>query len=262
MRRANTFDAVARRTLTARQVELVQLMAVDGSRARFTSSERITDWAALKQVMELLGGKWTRSQQAFQFDPDLPLDAMLREAVDTGEVPDPQAAGFFETPRALAERLLDAVHIGAGSVVLEPSAGRGAIADVVRERHPQAQLVLFELLERNRQVLQTKGYKAVSADFLTAFPVEVEIDAVVMNPPFAKGADVVHVTKAFRALRPGGMLAAIMSGGTRFRSDKRTSAFRAIVQEVNGNIEPLPPGSFKASGTMVNTVFVTMRRPA
>lgn len=272
MKRVSTADAVATRQLTARQVELVNLMAVDGSgtRARFTSSERITDWAALKKVMELLGGKWVRSQQAFQFDPDLPLDAMLREAVETREVPDPRAAGFFETPRALAERLVETVDIQHGDVVLEPSAGRGAIADVVRERHPHAELVLCELLERNRQVLLAKGYSAcqqcccgVGYDFLHpcgGMVNGVPPHAVVMNPPFAKGTDVEHVTKAFGLLRRGGRLAAIMSAGTSFRTDRRTATFRALVQDVGGSIEPLPPGSFKVSGTMVHTVFVTMRR--
>lgn len=264
MKRVSTADAVATRQLTARQVELVNLMGVDGSgtRARFTSSERITDWAALKKAMELLGGKWVRSQQAFQFDPDLPLDAMLREAVETREVPDPRAAGFFETPRALAERLVEAVDIQHGDVVLEPSAGRGAIADVVRERHPHAELVLCELLERNRQVLLAKGYpdSRIGSDFLAFRDPDITPDVVVMNPPFAKGADVEHVTKAFGLLRRGGRLAAIMSAGTSFRTDKRTAAFRALVQDVGGSIESLPPGSFKASGTMVNTVFVTMRR--
>jgi hypothetical protein len=60
---------------------------------------------------------------------------------------------------------------------------------------------------------------------------------------------------------PEGVLA-IMSAGVEFRSDKKTKAFRALVAEHLGDIERLPAGSFKSSGTDVNTVLVTMQRAA
>lgn len=102
-------------------------------------------------------------------------------------------------------------------------------------------------------------------DFLT-IPVPTNdagrYSRVVCNPPFSHGADVQHVTHAFRHwLAPGGLLVAIMSAGTATRDDKATKAFRALV-EAHGSMEELPDGSFEASGTSVRTVLVTLRAPA
>jgi hypothetical protein len=51
-----------------------------------------------------------------------------------------------------------------------------------------------------------------------------------------------------------------MSAGVEFRQDKKTTAFRALVDRSRGSIERLPEGAFKDSGTNVNTVLVTMRK--
>jgi 16S rRNA G1207 methylase RsmC len=89
-------------------------------------------------------------------------------------------------------------------------------------------------------------------------------DAVVMNPPFSlpkqPHADVEHVTHAMQFLRPGGVLVAVVAGGVLFRSTKVVVTFRETVAAAGGTIEPLPEGTFKASGTGVNTALVTFTR--
>ena len=49
-----------------------------------------------------------------------------------------------------------------------------------------------------------------------------------------------------------------MSGGVEFRNDKLTQGFRDLVLERGGDIEGLPDGAFKESGTMVRAVIVTL----
>ena len=83
-------------------------------------------------------------------------------------------------------------------------------------------------------------------------------DRVCMNPPFEKRQDVKHVLKAFSMLKPGGKLVSIMSAGVTFREDKMGKEFRDFVKSHNGRIIDLPEGSFKESGTGVNTVIVVM----
>lgn len=61
------------------------------------------------------------------------------------------------------------------------------------------------------------------------------------------------MNRASRFLRAGGRLTAIMSAGITFREDRLTKEFRARL----ASVEHLPEGSFKASGTAVNTVMVT-----
>lgn len=79
-----------------------------------------------------------------------------------------------------------------------------------------------------------------------------------MNPPFAGQDDVRHVMHAFGFLRRNGRLVAIMSAGILFRTNKLTTAFRDLVADRGGAIEPLPEGSFRSSGTSVNTCIVTI----
>ena len=71
--------------------------------------------------------------------------------------------------------------------------------------------------------------------------------------------DIDHVTTAFNLLADGGVLVAIMSSGVMFRENKKTVAFReSILNNYADVIENNPDGSFKESGTMVNTVMVRL----
>ena len=91
---------------------------------------------------------------------------------------------------------------------------------------------------------------------------EPKFDRVVMNPPFNKArADIHHVLHAFKFLKKGGRLVAIMPSGVRFRDDKLTNEFRDLVLSC-GTIEDLPEQSFKESGTLVNTVLVILNKGA
>jgi 16S rRNA G1207 methylase RsmC len=93
-------------------------------------------------------------------------------------------------------------------------------------------------------------------DFAKADFDGMQFDRVVMNPPF--DFEVEHVTLAHSMLKPGGRLVSVMSAGVLFRKDKKTSAFRALVAACGGEFTENAPGSFKASGTDVNTVTVVM----
>jgi 16S rRNA G1207 methylase RsmC len=79
-----------------------------------------------------------------------------------------------------------------------------------------------------------------------------------MNPPFAKQADIAHVTHAHQFLKPGGLLVAVMSNSVTFRGGRVAEGFRALLAEVGGSLEPLPEGSFQVSGTGVNTIIATL----
>jgi len=55
-------------------------------------------------------------------------------------------------------------------------------------------------------------------------------------------------------------LVAIVSGGVMFRNNAKTVAFRELVYACGGTFTENPAGSFKESGTSVNTVLVTMNK--
>src|SRR5690606_23845619 len=136
-----------------------------------------------------------------------------------------------------------------------PSAGSGAIAEVIRRRLPDAQLDVIERQVSLREILQSDGFNVVGGDFL-AFEPSAPYDRIIMNPPFEKRQDTEHISRALDMIVPGGRLVAIASASLASRDDTATRKLRERIAELGGRIEPLPAGSFKESGTDVHTVMV------
>lgn len=91
-------------------------------------------------------------------------------------------------------------------------------------------------------------------------------DVIVMNPPFDRGRDCDHVRHAFRFLKPGGKLVAVMSALAEFRDDRRHKAPHAIVDRCKPAYawqkwHDLPAGFFAHAGTNAKTVVLAIRRP-
>lgn len=160
--------------------------------------------------------------------------------------------GFFPTPRPVIDRMLEEADIQPGQSVLEPSAGKGDIADAIREHGVTPDTI--EYSDTLAKVLEAKGYTPKVADFLEQTG---QYDRVVMNPPFEQGQDIDHVRHAFTMLKPGGRLVAIMSEGPFFRSDKKATEFREWLDSVNGTSEQLPAGSFTGAEAFRQTGAAT-----
>jgi predicted RNA methylase len=208
------------------------------------------------KVLEAAGGKWNRKARAHVFEA--PAADRVDQIILSGSVDVPKDEfNFFPTPAALVQELLELAEISPGMRVLEPSAGKGAIAYACAEAG--AVVDCYELMDANFAALAGDVRLGVvrHMDFL-AQEQEASFDRVVMNPPFAKQADIKHVTHALGFLRQGGRLVAVMSAGVVFRSDSRPTAFRDLVEARGGSIQPNPAGSFKESGTLVNTVTVVI----
>ncbi|MCQ8781695.1 DNA methyltransferase family protein [Mangrovibrevibacter kandeliae] len=175
------------------------------------------------------------------------------EALKLARIP-----GYFPTPAPIVADMLEAADMPAGPCrVLEPSAGSGAILDGIAAAYPQAHADAFECWLSLRDVLKLKGANLIGDDFTEPEPTPV-YDRVLMNPPFEKGQDMLHVRIAFSWLKPGGRLVAIMSTGPFFRSDAKARAFRDWFEELGGCARDLPAGSFKESGTGVGVSLVIL----
>lgn len=234
-------------------------------------------YVEVNKVLEALGGTWNRKARAHLFLDD--AADVVDAAVLTGEFARPQDFGFFETPDPLAAQLVKQAGIERQHHVLEPSAGRGAIARAIllcgaRPAMGPVSLDCIELQDQHVDFLhkdllprfRDTEVRIMQRDFLTVTPPapEFQYDRIVMNPPFSKQADLAHVTHALSFLKPGGRLVSVMAAGVLFRTDRKTTTFRDLLRGVGGPfcgvIEPLPEGSFKVSGTNVNTVVVDVYR--
>lgn len=217
-------------------------------------------YVATNKILETMGGKWSRKDKGHIFpeDPTIKFEDLML----TGEIEEPKKYGYFPTPPKLVARLIELAELKSEYKVLEPSAGQGAIASMVADVIGQDNIDCIELLAENVAELENQGFgrTLISGDFM-----EVEVkplyDRVVMNPPFERQQDIDHVLHAWNSLKNGGRLVAIMSSGITFRENRKTVGFRETLEEY-GYYEHNPEGSFKPSGTQVNTVIVVMDKPA
>lgn len=229
----------------------------DGTQLRLTGQLDRDLYTSTNKVLEALGGRWNRKAKAHVFEGD--AAELVDEVLLTGSYSKTkQDFGFFETPAEIVQQLLDGAYIKPGMEVLEPSAGHGAIADAIRSAG--AVPTCCELQDKNVLVLAKKQHIVRPGDFLQWNPAVIEdrFDAVVMNPPFSRRADIYHITHAAKFLKPKGYLSAVASASVMMRNDKLARDFRDFVRSHFGMIVELPDGSFKASGTMVRTVLITL----
>jgi phospholipid N-methyltransferase len=169
--------------------------------------------------------------------------------------------GYFPTPKLNVSEMIEIADIQPGDKILEPSAGKGNIADQIREAAPDNKLEVIEINHSLRSILEDKGHYVADHDFMDFDPSKGGYDKIIMNPPFEKGQDIEHVMRAFDMLAPGGRLVAITSEGPFFRQDKKSEAFRKFVDE-NGSSERMEDGSFLASerSTGVRTRMVVLNK--
>jgi hypothetical protein len=167
-----------------------------------------------RKIVEFLGGQFN-SHHNVSFDFD--VVPALNKIIMTGCLPEKKSHQFYPTPSDLAERVVDMADIKKGHRVLEPSAGQGALADLVPKT---AKLVCVEISSVNAEILKTKGHDVLEEDFLGLDNVEFSsFDRVVMNPPFHNSFALSHIRHALTFLGKGGVLVAIVPSSYKDRND-------------------------------------------
>lgn len=119
---------------------------------------------------------------------------------------------FYPTPNSLINKMLEGVSV-AGISILEPSAGKGDICDVIKERTrygSRTDIDTIEIEEDLRMILKGKEYRVVHDDFLT-FDTKKKYDLVIANFPFSDGD--LHLRKALEIIeqRGGGIICLVNS---------------------------------------------------
>lgn len=128
---------------------------------------------------------------------------------------------FYPTPRNLINKMLDKINFNSIKTVLEPSGGKGDIADAVKERMKSVRGYYnrnldfdIDTIEINRDlqhILKGKDYRVVHDDFLT-YNTFKRYDIILMNPPFNNGDQ--HLLKAIELQEKGGQIVCILNAET------------------------------------------------
>ncbi|MET8680966.1 SAM-dependent methyltransferase [Streptomyces sp. NPDC004647] len=139
--------------------------------------------------------------------------------------------GVVSCPQSIAELLWDTIQPEEGWQVLEPSAGHGVLAAEGAARG--CVMDCYEIENHRAADITLAGIArhVGTADFLPV-PARPVYDAVVMYPPYRRNLAVEHVLHAHRFLRPGGVLAALVSLGIENAAGPRGREFRDLLERV------------------------------
>lgn len=134
------------------------------------------------------------------------------------------ASGFYPTPASMASKMLEGIKWDYVSTILEPSAGKGNLAEAINEKwriyrcsrryyaeEQRADIDCIEVDPNLRAILKDKKYRVVHDDFLT-YQTMKRYSLIVMNPPFEDAAR--HILKAISLLDANGTLVALCNAET------------------------------------------------
>lgn len=227
---------------------------ISGCELRLSGQVERGLYLRVAKVLKALGGKWNRKAQAHIFPRD-PATA-IAEGRQSGVIEDrKKTLQAFYTPPTLARHLVQLARVGEGHKALEPSAGHGSIAKAMRD--VGARVYCVEIDGEAVSLLRADGLDVHQGDFLD-YKVEETWDRIVMNPPFAKGQAVRHVTHALSILDARGVLVAVLPAGVRTNTQRCEWEFRQLVKAWRGRFITLPKDSFRASGTRVEAVALVV----
>ena len=161
---------------------------------------------------------------------------------------------FFETAEELADRMAELIDdVGLGARILEPSAGMAALISAVHRaiKYDIEPIDFCEIQEEFSEILIRAGARKVGGDFLELSP-EPIYDAIIMNPPYKNRMAEEHVDHAWKCLRPGGKIVALVS----------PTASEWVDTEFEGHVfvrEEIPAGTFKE--TNIRTCLFLIHKP-
>jgi hypothetical protein len=243
--------------------QFVMACSVEGRRLILPSRNAFeldpATYGKFKKLIQAIGGDYHVGSNSFDFDFE-PGELLLRLSQGENYA---QALQFFPTPPAVCAQV-ESVTPRRGGRWLEPSAGRGALVDVIRKANEglQVQIDTCELDNVNRLLLERKGVNLVGGDFLQYHTRPGEkYDGIVMNPPFSNGQYMKHILRAYDHLKPGGSLTFIAPTEWLNPVKQVHQDFHCAITASVGVLEVLPKRAFKESGTAIDTVLVGMHRP-
>lgn len=132
---------------------------------------------------------------------------------------------FFPTPKAVIRKMIEPytskqsqwvggingreeeVVLLNEMTILEPSAGKGDILEYINEKYSggyrsydKSNIYCIEQSAELVAILQDKGYRVISTDFLE-YHGDYHFDLIIMNPPFSNGDE--HLLKAWNIMHNG-----------------------------------------------------------
>lgn len=214
------------------------------------------EYLDIKKTIEKLGGKWKGGKISgfvFIVDPS----TLIKETIGGKIINRKKDFQFFETPKELTEKIVKLANIEKDNLILEPSAGQGAIIEEINKKYPTSTVNYFELMPENRLVLEEKNLSVnyLGEDFMTIED-SLNFDRIIANPPFTRNQDIKHLRKMYDRLNENGILVCITSCSWVYGSTKVQNEFKNWLNTLNHKIIEVESGAFKKAKTNVETRIV------
>lgn len=221
------------------------------------------------KALQLIGGKWKGGKvQAFVFESN-PTD--LLSQIANGEKRNlKKEYQFFPTPPDIADYMIERAFSIVSPVgffdntkkILEPSAGQGAIIDAIVKKLGNVPIYGFELMDINRKILNDKYPNLLlspTPDFLSKDKkMPFKFDVIIANPPFSKNQDIDHIREMVEHSKQGGVVVTLASTHWINSSNKKEKEFKIWLDRIGAHVEHIKAGAFKSSGTLIETVIITI----
>lgn len=146
---------------------------------------------------------------------------------------------FYPTTDTIIYKMLSDIKFDEITTILEPSAGKGNIVDILEQKKKYYKHLDIDCIENDenlQHILRGKGYKLIHNDFLT-FDSMKKYDLVIMNPPFSNGDK--HLLKALELQEQyGGCVICLLNAETLNNTFSNTRKdLKRKLDEYNAQIE-------------------------
>jgi len=170
---------------------------------------------------------------------------------------------FFATPKKIADEMAAFAMVGFDPntmTILEPSAGQGALVKACLEHHSDISFDCCELMDINRSVLEKIEQAVYLCDDFMDIPSQTPFDLIIANPPFNKNQDIDHIYKMFDVCKAGGRIVTIASKHWQHSTNKKETAFKQWLNDLNAEVIEVPAGEFAESGTKIATCIIVINK--
>lgn len=212
--------------------------------------------------LELIGGKWKGVKiSGFVFDQD-PTE-LLNKIAEGDQINLKKEYQFFETPEEIADFMVSLANIYETDLILEPSAGKGAIVKAINKVIGVRRLVFcYEAMDTNRMFLEKiANVNICGNDFLWDNGIyEGVFDKIIANPPFSKNQDIDHIYQMHKKLSDTGLIVTVCSNHPWVSSNSKERQFVEWLEDKLVECHEIEAGSFKSSGTMVGAKILVIQK--
>ena len=147
---------------------------------------------------------------------------------------------FYPTPRHIGRLMVEKIK-NYPKKVLEPSAGRGDLIDIMRNWHrcefEHVDICAIEIDKDLRSILRGKQAKVIDTDFL-AFSGPDKFDLIIANPPFDNGHK--HLLKAIEIMYSGQIIFLLNAETIKNSFSNSRKLLVRKLEELNAEIEYIP----------------------